>query len=385
MRHRIALLLLLATAAFAWDNPFQDEMEKTFCGEEYIYSKATINQVQSPVKISNYLNNIHWLKDNPDATALEIMKILDLTDPNNNEKYLYFVQNDTALLNFIYYTSQSNKKDYDISSNNRIAYLRIDNPHFKAIALTIPALRIIANKSLLLSGLDKKEDLEMVALYASEKSHSFKAGLKLKNQGHIKYVFKYLWHIKWSIVTLLVILLFMFGEVRFGLFAIPQICYILLVWRFPENAWPGLLGYAFMPYIGLVLGFLALSIIGYVYYYFTQIAIGPIHEKIINFLVAIGIAICCVSIIYILESIFFTDGLNIEGRGVPSGTHYLSDEVLSDESYWGYLLYVINGAQIILFAGAIYFTIAAFFQSILEDSLETLHEYPAEFFESVTS
>jgi hypothetical protein len=242
-----------------------------------------------------------------------------------------------------------------------------------------------ANTQLLLSGFEKKEDLEMVALNASEKSHSFEAGLILKNKGHVKFIVKYLWHIKWPIVVLIGLLLLMFGEIHFGLLAIPQICYILLVWRSPENAWPGLLGYVFMPYIGMLLGFLVLSIIGYVYYYFTKLSTGPVHEKITNFLVAIGIAICCFSVINILESIFFTDGLNIEGRGVPSGTHYLSDEVLSDESYWGYLLYLVNGAEIVLFIGAIYFVVSGFFQSLLEDSLETLHEFPAEFFDSLNS
>lgn len=312
------------------------------------------------------------------------MAVLGLKRTYQDEQKLYFVNNDTALVNFIYYRNmqipQDTKNSYKEAKESSRAFSRIKDPHLRALVLTIQNLHLNYRADYLLAGIEDSNDLEMIV--NNSKDHlSYKAGNILRKKGNLKYVFPYLWSIKWPIIILLIMCLMILAHPAGGLFALGQLCYVLLVWRFPENAWPGLLGYIFMPMIGIALGGVLLALIGFVYNVLHSLNDDgrEISRKLSGLLSGIGMAIACFTCIYILENTFFTNGLDIHGKGAPSGTHYLSDEVLQDESYWGYALYAVNGAEIIFFLGMIYFTIAAFKQDLLEEAFETLYEWFKEF------
>lgn len=355
-----------------------------FKGKHLLFNQIQLNSKTDNKIPKGLVDKVEWLKRNRNSQGYLILRALNLVEDYDNNKLLYYVDNDTTLFNFIFLKSSLLNKKLDSGeikyrnrksdSNNLKAFRKIKDPHIRAMVLTISDLKMDGQYGWLLDGIDDKDDLLTIAENGSQYI-SYNAGNHLRKSWHLGSILKYLWSIKISIIMLIIFALINFALPQFILFTLPQICYVLLVWRFDENAWPGFLGYFITPFIGLLIGVYYLYILGVGYDKLLNLINNKRLSSIANRVASLGLIAISIATLIFLENSFFSDGLDIVGQGIGSGPVMLSDKVLQDESFWGYILYTVNGVQIVLFLGSLYFFASLFYQDLLTDAIENLKDF----------
>lgn len=138
-------------------------------------------------------------------------------------------------------------------------------------------------------------------------------------------------------------------EIHHFLIPIPQIIFVMIDWRIGRGtAWPGFLGYFFMPWFGLLIPlgvYLAISFVDESLAKVLGDRMKRAKEITTNLL---GAAASFGGALFI-DRLIFGIGMKIAAGSAPTGRHMLSDAVLADESPTGYLMYAGCAGEIALF------------------------------------
>lgn len=373
------LLLSTATVTFAQIIPP--------C-QQYIIPVTERNKAGLPEKNARHWSEEkkkEWLKENENT---KIAQAINLLTP-----YLIYakhVTNDTVLINLLYDYGETRKDlkgilpfGYKESEEKKQWNLidRIQSPQIRDAALTVPnlinykrmrkslfelkdteALRYLAlSNQRALNQLSDNEDLIFVHENTNDQSIKYATVRMLAGNFHPDFIWKRMKEMPYSLgfLLFLIVVSAIATSDIYGLgalfFPLPHFIFVMIDWRINAGTvWPGFIGYFFVPWLGLLAPFAVYYGISTVQDFLEDYLDG-ILERAASIITNLLAAIVCFAGGLFVDWVVFSNGLSISSSSMPTGNHYLSDEVLASESLTGYLMYFAVASEILLFLlGACY-------------------------------
>jgi hypothetical protein len=372
---------------------------------KYVFTLKQINQAKLPDSSPNWTQEIKidWIKENENIAPLSVVKILQ---PYLN--YIKHISNDIVLINLLHYNSvrhaehkkttpyriqkEKQKEEWEIIQ-------RIKDPKIQTAALTLPHIYRTKQISNALTKINDVNIQKYVCLnvglggdavvpyisdtdtliYINENTKDpeikYLSARRLRNQFQPSYIWEGIMDMKWAFLFFVFTLLIAFGAYDESPVAcivpVSQLIFIMLEWRITRGtAWPGFIGYFVIPLLGLVAPYAVYSVITSILSFTDKLpkSISFISEKIVYLISSL---ICLASALYIDHLVFGT-GTYISGSSAPTGTHYLSDAVLADESLWGYVIYLACSVEIMMFLSTGVLVLSLFFSHLFEDGIKVI-------------
>jgi hypothetical protein len=357
---------------------------------KYLIPKSEIDEYKLNVSLNqstNHLDIHKWVIENHNRNTPHLPSLLKASLATN--RLLSQISDDKYRINALYYLTEKNKLllKPPISTQNRKRLKTIiefgfefQNISFRDAALTIPNLVITKELLSLIPKIKSQPILKHLALNFNKrgieaiehvastddlvfinKNTKFKAIKNrsyrlLLNRLHPDYLWMAAQEKKYAILFLLVLILISiiatWGAYCWAVFVIPlpQIILLMMYFRIPRGtAWPGFIGYFVVPFFGLIVPALVLTLLSF-FLSLTEehISFGEFLDKVFAKAMHLLVALLCAGGAYIIDLIIFSSEAYIKSGNLPTGTHYLSEQVLATESLWGYGLYLACSVEIML-------------------------------------